>query len=68
MPLPVIAELITQHAEDAAFLWLLRDSAARQPHYSLSNLAALDDRIEAHLDGLRVAAEPGWQIVKTALL
>jgi|SRR5271157_1677559 len=68
MPFPIIAELITQHAEDAAFLWLLRDSAVRQPHYSLSNLAVLDDRIEAHLDGLRVSAEPGWKIVETALL
>jgi len=68
MPFPIIAELITQHAEDAAFLWLLRDSAFRQPHYSLSNLAVLDDRIEAHLDGLRVSAEPGWKIVETALL
>lgn len=68
MPFPMITELITQHAEDASFLWLLRDNAVRQPHYSLSNLAALDHRVEAHLDGLRVAAEPAWKLVETALL
>ena len=68
MTFPMIAELITQHAEDASFLWLLRDHAVRQPHYSLTNLAALDQRVEAHLDGLRVAAEPAWKIVETSLL
>ena len=58
----VIPHIIDQHAEEAAFLWLLRNNAINAPHYDLNDLAKLDDRVEAHLDGLRVAGDYGWQI------
>jgi len=45
----VIEDILTQHAEDVAFLWLLRNTAVTQPHYDLDDLAELDNRIEAHL-------------------
>jgi len=64
---PIIKDIVTQYAEEATFLWLLRDAAVKQPHYNLSDLAELDDRIEAHLDGLRITGEPGWEICKEAL-
>jgi len=57
--MPIIESIITQHAEEAAFLWLLRDAACHEPHYSLKDLAKLDDRVEAHLDGLRIAGYEG---------
>jgi uncharacterized protein (TIGR02270 family) len=63
----VIPVVIEQHAEEAAFLWLLRDAAVYAPHYSLADLAHLDNRVEAHIDGLRIAAEAGWEICKEAL-
>ena len=63
----VIDSIVQQHAEEAAFLWLLRNNAVHAPHYSLRDLAKLDGRVEAHLDGLRVAGEPGWDLCKTAL-
>src|SRR5947209_16407082 len=62
-----LAEVVSQHAEEAAFLWLLRDAAVRAPHYSLTDLAKLDGRVEAHLDGLRVAGDTGWEICKKEL-
>jgi uncharacterized protein (TIGR02270 family) len=62
-----IPDVLTQHAEEAAFLWLLRDRAVREPHYSLSDLVHLDLRVEAHIDGLRVAGSDGWEICKAAL-
>jgi uncharacterized protein (TIGR02270 family) len=65
--LPVIPVILEQHAEEAAFLWLLRDAAVRASHYSLADLAKLDNRVEAHLDGLRIAGDPGWEIVNAAL-
>ena len=65
--LPVIADIISQHAEEASFLWLLRDNAVRDPHYSLEDLAELDERVEAHVDGLRIAGEAGWEICKEQL-
>lgn len=63
----IIAEVVSQHVEEAAFLWLLRCNAICQPHYALKDLAKLDGRVEAHLDGLRVAGEPGWELCKAAL-
>lgn len=63
----VIPTIIEQHAEEAAFLWLQRDAAVRDPHYNLEDLAKLDDRVEAHIDGLRIAGDTGWEICKQAL-
>src|SRR5690242_20160228 len=63
----IIAEIVSQHAEEAAFLWLLRSNAIYQPHYALKDLAKLDDRVEAHLDGLRIAGEEGWELCKAEL-
>jgi len=59
-----IPKVVAQHSEEAAFLWLTRDSATGEPHYSLKDLAKLDGRVEAHLDGLRVAGDYGWEVVR----
>ena len=58
-----IQSVIVEHTVESSFLWLLRASAVAAPHYSLEDLAKLDNRVEAHLDGLRIAAEQGWPIV-----
>ena len=63
----IISEIVLQHVEEASFLWLLRDSAVREPHYNLSELVHLDDRIDAHLDGLRIAGNAGWEIAQENL-
>lgn len=57
----VIPHIIDQHAEEAAFLWLLRHNAVYAPHYNLKDLAKLDNRVEAHIDGLRIAGDYGWE-------
>jgi uncharacterized protein (TIGR02270 family) len=59
-PRPVLDAVVSQHAEEAAFLWLLRDRAVSAPQYTLKSLGRLDERVEAHLDGLRVAQAAGW--------
>jgi uncharacterized protein (TIGR02270 family) len=48
-------------ARQAAFLWLLRDHAVRDTAYDLADLCALDDRLEACLDTLRLAGDAGWK-------
>ena len=63
----VIESIVEQHAEEAAFLWILRDAAVQAPHYSLKDLADLDERVEAHIDGLRIAEDVGWSICADAL-
>ena len=57
----IIPHIIDQHAEEAAFLWLLRHNAVYAPHYNLKDLTKLDGRVEAHIDGLRIAGDYGWE-------
>ena len=57
----ILTEIVDQHAEEAAFLWILRNEAIRAPNQDLDSLADLDERIDAHLDGLRVAGAHGWE-------
>src|SRR5690348_15898293 len=59
--------IANQHAEGASFLWELRSGAVVAPHYSLADLAKLDNRVEANLDGLRIAGDAGWEICNEAL-
>lgn len=63
----IIEEIVSQYAEEAAFLWLIRDDAVRASHYLLNDLGRLDNRLEAHLDGLRVAGRDGWDISQQEL-
>lgn len=61
--LPVLEE----HVTDAAFLWRLRERAIGAPHYKLSQLALLDGRVIAHLEGLCVAGAGGVDQARLAL-
>jgi uncharacterized protein (TIGR02270 family) len=63
----ILEHIVAQHAEEAAFLWLLRDAAVASPHYTLQDIARLDNRVEAHIDGLRVAGDAGWDLVTEQL-
>ncbi|TIX71818.1 MAG: TIGR02270 family protein, partial [Mesorhizobium sp.] len=62
----VIEHIVEQHAEDAAFLWLQRDRAVDAPDLYLKDLNRLDNRLEAHIDGLRIAGEWGWHAAERA--
>lgn len=59
--------VVEQHAEDAAFLWTMRDRAVLAPNYSLQDVAKLDGRVDAHLDGLLVAGAFGRELCQKAL-
>ena len=58
----MILAVLSQHAEDAAMLGLQRAAAVCAPKYSLKDLEKLDDRLEAQIDGLRIAGAHGWSI------
>lgn len=60
---PIIAE----HFEEASFIWLQRSNAIYAPNYSPQQFADLDERLEAHIDGLRVAGDEGWRLAEAAL-
>ncbi|SDK22843.1 TIGR02270 family protein [Pseudomonas indica] len=62
-----IVTMVEQHAEEAGFLAVLRDYALRAPHYDLDDLDKLDDRLDAHLDGLRIAGSSGLETLLAQL-
>jgi uncharacterized protein (TIGR02270 family) len=64
---PIIEEIVDQHFDEASFLWQQRDVAVTSSNYSLPDLAFLDERVEAHIDGLRIAADHGWALCEDCL-
>ncbi len=55
----IIENVVYQHAENVCFLWMQREQAVNEPHYSFKDLVHLDDRLEANLDGMRIAGRQG---------
>lgn len=62
-----IPGVVIQHVEEAAHLRHLRAILVRAPQVRLRELARLDERIEAHLDGLAVAGALGTEFAYRAL-
>jgi uncharacterized protein (TIGR02270 family) len=62
-----VSSVVLQHSDEAPFIWGLRSGAVAAPRYSLADLAKLDSRVDAHLDGLRIAGEDGWQLCRKEL-
>jgi hypothetical protein len=63
----VVGEVVEQHVEEAAALADLRRFHVRAPHVNLEHLARLDERLAAHLDGVKVAGEAGWKYCEQSL-
>jgi len=61
------ADIYEQYVDEASFLWLLRSIAVDQPQYLPTELAHLESRIDAHLDGLFVSPVHVWEICEAAL-
>ena len=59
--------ILSQHSDQACFLWGSRRGAVGAPHYSLADLAKLDRRVDAHIDGLRIAEDEGWELCRKEL-
>ena len=65
MAVPVLKNILRQHAEQAAFLWTIYDHALLHPEAEDNDemdeerIARVVEQLEAHLDGLRVAGAEG---------
>lgn len=62
-----VVSFLTRCAEQVSLLFELRSQSVRAPHFTLPDLAKLDLRLEAHIDGLRVAADEGWTLTRREL-
>ncbi len=65
---PIVEDIVRQHAEQAAFLWTVYDYNLLHPEENEEmddeRMARLVERLEAHLDGLRVAGPDGLRIAE----
>ena len=59
----IIENVVYQHAENACALWWQRHNAVHEPHYTFEDLVHLDNRVEANLEGLRIAGEHALPII-----
>lgn len=63
----VVPIVVQQHLDDAIVLHATRTSLLRAPHVQLRHLKRFDDRLAAHLDGLRIAGDYSWSLCRAAL-
>jgi hypothetical protein len=65
---PILKNIVRQHAEMAAHLWNVYDyhllNPEENPEMDFERMARLLERLEAHLDGLRVAGNIGREIAQ----
>lgn len=64
---PPVSPLIRRHAEDAAFYWSQLDGSLRNMQLSAGRYAHFNQTLDAHLAGLRVAAEHGMGLAQQAM-
>lgn len=60
-------EICEPVADDASFLWVLRSIVVNQPDYDLTDLLALDTRIDATFNALMTAPEESWDVCASAM-
>ncbi len=58
-PAQPFPDVLEEHWDDLDFLITQRDEIVFDKDYALHELAEFEERIEAHLDGVRIAGEPG---------
>lgn len=64
---PVIPSVLVEHLEQLAMLWQQRQDAQRSPDYLREDVARLDERLEAHVDGLLLAGEQAIPLLEESL-
>lgn len=63
----VLASMVQRHLDQASFLWSSRAALLRRADITLNDIGDRDERIEAHLDGIRIGQARGWQACLAAL-
>lgn len=66
-PINAYRDIFEQYVTDISFLWVLRSLGVKQPHYSMDDVADLEQRIDANLDGLMNSLDLAWELCLEAL-
>ncbi len=64
---PAILGILEEHLSELDFLWEQRERFVLSPEWTLKELATLEGRAEAHLDGLRIGAGHSVDIARPFL-
>lgn len=69
MPAPAthIPDILEEHVEELAFLWGQRQSAVRDPSYTIREFTHLENRITAHLHGVLAVGEVALPLLEDTL-
>ncbi|WP_049631875.1 HEAT repeat domain-containing protein [Cellvibrio sp. pealriver] len=52
--------IVEQHVEEAAFCWLRREDSLWSPNINLNQFYRIEQRLDANLEGLRLAVDTAW--------
>lgn len=63
----ILLDIVEEHLEEADFLWSHRQSALVDRHSTLHRLAEVEERLLAHLDGVVLSGEAGWELLSPKL-
>lgn len=63
----ILLDIVEEHLEEADFLWSHRQSALADRGSTLRRQAELEERLLAHLDGLVLSEDAGWQFLAPKL-
>lgn len=65
---PVLLDVLEEHLNELDFLWEQRERFVDSPEWTLRELAAVENRAEAHLDGLRIGGAHSVDLARPALV
>jgi uncharacterized protein (TIGR02270 family) len=63
----ILIDILQEHLEEADFLFHQRENALSDRAYDLGDLAELEERLLAHLDGLVLGGKEAWEILAPKL-
>jgi uncharacterized protein (TIGR02270 family) len=64
----VVPDIVEEHCDELQFLWTQRRNALRSSSFTERALRMLEERIEAHVDGMLVAGERMLELVEPCVV